>query len=218
MGVIAKMVSGIYKIESKDGKVYIGSAINIKMRWAGHKYSLNKNEHHNKHLQNAWNKYGAEYFTFSVIEEIADRTRLLYYEQIWLGVLFSSLGHENIYNVRVIAESCYGLKRSEESKHNMSLAHKGKVSSEETKQKLSELLKGNKRSLGYKQTQEHKNNAASARAKTYTLRAPNGEVIEIYNMKAFCREHGYSDGFMNDLIKGRKKSAYGYTRIERGNT
>lgn len=63
------MKSGIYKITNiLNDKSYIGLSYNIKQRWKHHKCLLNKNKHHNLHLQSAWNKYGKKYFTFKVLE------------------------------------------------------------------------------------------------------------------------------------------------------
>lgn len=61
--------SGIYCIENlKTNKKYIGQSVDVNDRWRRHKYDLNKNSHDNSYLQNAWNKYGEEYFSFYVLE------------------------------------------------------------------------------------------------------------------------------------------------------
>jgi group I intron endonuclease len=61
--------SGVYKIENGvNGKVYVGSAVNIKTRWYRHRRHLRLGTHHNPHLQNAWNKYGSDVFVMSVLE------------------------------------------------------------------------------------------------------------------------------------------------------
>lgn len=60
---------GIYCIENKiDNKKYIGkSTVKIKYRINNHVKKLNNNNHENKHLQRAWNKYGEENFYFWVV-------------------------------------------------------------------------------------------------------------------------------------------------------
>lgn len=76
--------SGIYQITNKiNGKKYIGSSKDIYKRWYQHKYELNKNKHGNKHLQNAWNKYGQDSFEFEIIEECEPEKRL-YLEQFYI--------------------------------------------------------------------------------------------------------------------------------------
>jgi hypothetical protein len=54
------MASGIYQIRNKaNGHRYVGSSNNIQERWHKHISDLNRNKHHSRHLQNAWNKYGS---------------------------------------------------------------------------------------------------------------------------------------------------------------
>ena len=63
------MGCGIYKIiNTLDGKVYIGSSIEIDVRLKNHKYMLKANNHHNIHLQNAVNRDGLDNFNFEIVE------------------------------------------------------------------------------------------------------------------------------------------------------
>lgn len=64
------MKSGIYEIKNRvNGKRYIGSSNNITRRWRQHRHCLRNNRHRNDYLQKAYNKYGEENFTFSVVVE-----------------------------------------------------------------------------------------------------------------------------------------------------
>ena len=57
---------GIYKIENLiNGKVYIGQSINIEARWKQHKNLIN----HKTPLYLAFQKYGIDNFSFSILEE-----------------------------------------------------------------------------------------------------------------------------------------------------
>jgi hypothetical protein len=65
--------SGIYAIENtKNGKLYVGSSVDVHKRWVQHKSSLRKGLHHSIALQRAWNKYGCDCFHFKVLEYCDD--------------------------------------------------------------------------------------------------------------------------------------------------
>jgi group I intron endonuclease len=75
------MNTGIYQILNKvNGKSYVGSAVNIKKRWAVHRHTLRNNKN-SPHLQKAWNKYGEESFEFNVLEYVPNVEWLLEIEQ-----------------------------------------------------------------------------------------------------------------------------------------
>jgi group I intron endonuclease len=64
------MGCGVYMITNLiDKKCYIGSSVNLKNRKYKHFWMLNKNKHDNQYLQNSYNKYGAESFRFTILEE-----------------------------------------------------------------------------------------------------------------------------------------------------
>lgn len=66
--------------------MYIGQAKDINARWTHHKSDLKHQRHANKHLQNAWNKYGEENFTFSILEECSEE-KLNEREKYWIKEL-----------------------------------------------------------------------------------------------------------------------------------
>lgn len=125
---------GIYKITNTvTSDFYIGSSVDIKYRWYKHKRELELNHHVNNHLQNAWNKYGEENFSFEIVQE-CDKNHLLDQEQYNIDSLNPA------YNICKIAYSTSGHRfhLSEETKRKISLSKKGKKFSEEHKKKLSE--------------------------------------------------------------------------------
>jgi len=94
--------SGIYKITCKvNNKIYIGSAVNLKIRWKRHQNELKNNCHVNLILQNAFNKYGLENFNFEIIEIVDDTSKLFEREQYYLDTLkpFGKYG----FNIKTIA-------------------------------------------------------------------------------------------------------------------
>lgn len=130
-------ISGIYAIiNTINSKQYIGSAINIKSRWVDHKKRLRKGNHHCKHLQSAWNKYGEESFLFIVLEQVKDKTRLVEIEQKYIDEFNPE------YNTARIAGSTLGVPCLEKTKRAVGLASKNRVITEEYRQKMSEALKG----------------------------------------------------------------------------
>lgn len=65
------MKAGVYLISNNvNGKCYVGSTIHLDQRRKQHFSRLAHNKHVNKHLQNAYNKYGREAFESEVLEII----------------------------------------------------------------------------------------------------------------------------------------------------
>jgi group I intron endonuclease len=184
---MASEKGGIYFIISLvDNKRYVGRSIDIHRRLNEHKRELNKNIHDNKHLQNAWSKYGASNFVFvpflfcdvtaSIIEE---QRQLDFYNSQESRLLFnisksSMAGPSEIEHRSSISEG--GRKRapiteetraklkaararkvfSEEERAKISAASKGRKHTEETRKKLSDKAKGRKLS------EEHKKKISEA--------------------------------------------------------
>lgn len=92
-----KKICGVYKIINQvNKKIYIGSSKDIYKRWTQHIDKLNKGEHENKHLQNAWNKYGSDNFEFEIVEECSSGAQFER-EQYYLNTL--NPFDENGYNI-----------------------------------------------------------------------------------------------------------------------
>lgn len=79
------MAQGVYIIVNLvNGKVYVGSALDVDYRWKTHQDQLNAGTHLNLHLQSAWNKYGSSFFEFELLEEVNDLIWLRARESAWI--------------------------------------------------------------------------------------------------------------------------------------
>lgn len=146
------MASVIYQIRNiKDGKIYIGSAINRRKRFSLHRFQLRRNKHGNKFLQRAWNKHGEQNFEFHVLEIVVPEN-LIQREQYYLDTLQSFAPHG--YNICRIAGSTLGRKRTQEEKDHLSRLNKGKKLPQWIKDKMKAAAPFKRRRP---QTQETKN-------------------------------------------------------------
>lgn len=131
---------GIYKIVNKiNQKVYVGKAKDIYQRILNHKYLLNnKDKNENRHLINAWHKYGSYNFEYFVIEELELNENLLKErEDFWIVELKATDRNFG-----------YNLRRDSST---------GVIVSEETRKLKSEIFSGKKNpNFGNKWTDEQK--------------------------------------------------------------
>lgn len=244
---MTEITKGVYRITHIDsGTTYIGRAArSFRIRWINHKSDLRRGVHSNRHLQCAWNKYGEDAFEFIILESIDSLRRLEEREQFWLDT-YRARG--SVYNVGMIADKpTLGYNHTEEAKRKMSAAHKGVPLSEEhkhnigkankgrpnpmlgckrtqeTRYKISEALVGRKLSAqhclaisrvhkGMKMppfTKEHRRKLSKASAKSYPafIHRLTGEIIpKGFNLRALCRERNLSAQHMWQVVHEIRKS------------
>ena len=128
-------ISAIYQITSLiDGKKYIGSAVKLRNRLNRHYNDLINNRHCSKYLQNSFNKYGNDNFEI-IILELCEKEMLLIKEEYYLD-LYKSYNREYGFNTCEIAGSPSKKILSEETKNKISNSMKGRKHSDETKIKI----------------------------------------------------------------------------------
>lgn len=167
--------SGIYAIvNNATNSMYIGSAVNMTRRLRVHKHYLNRGVHPSKHLQNSFNKHKSASFSFEVVEFVEDKTKLISREQVWIDFF------KPAYNKRKIADSCLGVKRSDEAKANMAAAQRGKKQSPETIAKRSAALKGRPRPEHVRQkiSESHKGIRPSEESRLKMSLAKKGKKLK----------------------------------------
>lgn len=127
---------GIYIIKNiVNNKIYIGSSARcIRERICIHKRRLKNQIHENSYLQNSYNKYGIEAFTFNILE-LCEKDKCIEREQYYLD-LYQSYRRDIGYNININANSTLGMKLSDEHKKKISILKKGVPLSNEHKQKI----------------------------------------------------------------------------------
>ena len=98
----------VYQIRNTlDGKKYIGSTKDLNTRYAesadGYIKDLNRNGHHNKPLQRAWNKYGQDSFVLEILVHCYDDVDALENEQFFLDYYSLHDAWNRVYNIAKIA-------------------------------------------------------------------------------------------------------------------
>lgn len=166
---------GIYVIKNNvNNKMYIGSSTNIKQRFTCHKSALRNNNHRNKHLQNAWNKYGEDNFEFIIIEYHSYPEKILKRENVNIRLFDPEYN-----NIKVNNENKF--YHSDETKIKIGLKSKEKyIKNPKLKEDLINRLKGripwNKGKIGT--VSEENRKLHSERMKKRTPIRHSKEVID----------------------------------------
>ena len=103
--------AGVFQVKNiVNGKVLLGSSLNLEGPLNGHKFMLEIGGHDNKDLQKDWNEFGADKFVFEILEvvKVTDnpnfnlKDELTLLEQIWLEKLqpFGERGYNVNANIR----------------------------------------------------------------------------------------------------------------------
>ena len=200
---------GIYKITcSPNKKVYIGSSIDIDIRFYKHKSLLKNNKHVNKNLQNSYNKYGINNFKFEILELTLWKD-LIKKEQYWFDY-FKNEGFD-MFNYNNFVES----------------PHKGKRMLDHTRKKLSEShrLNPNKYWQGKHLPEEMKEKIRIANtgktaskekiikmSKWHIFINPKGEKIKIFNLVEFCKTNNLDHRSMYKVKQEIRNHHKGWTK------
>lgn len=128
-------ISGIYQIlNTLTGAAYIGSAISLSDRKINHWWALRHGRHFNRHLQNAWNRYGEPSFVFQRILINVEPADLAHAEQREIDQ--ARKDRRALYNIRPEATSNRGLRHSDETKQRLSRMFRGRRISEAQRSQL----------------------------------------------------------------------------------
>jgi len=162
---------------------------------------LRNSTHINRHLQNAYNKYGETAFDVEVIElvmpwKLADR------EQYWLNKL-SPYDREIGFNISRRTEApMQGVKHSDEAREKI----RTKMTGRNTKQGFKDKM----RRIALDRTPAEIEKRSIAHRKTYIVTSPNGVESQIIGLEPFCSEHGLTAKKMSVVATGNRKHHRGW--------
>lgn len=117
---------GVYIIKNiYNGKIYIGSTGDLFYRLKSHRNSIIKNNHSNKHLLSAINKYGIDCFEFNVLM-FTTSDNLMKYEQYFIDL------YKPQYNIQPFAYLNRGYKHTKEAIEKIRLSGIGRKTNNRT--------------------------------------------------------------------------------------
>jgi group I intron endonuclease len=205
---------GIYKITSPSGRVYIGQSVNIEKRFNSYKRMHVKNIKQTK-LHRSFLKYGVECHSFEIILE-CNNSQLNNHERQYQE-LFNCLNYglnckltktldrsgkvskETLLKMSIAStgnKNWLGKKHTQDAKHKMSLAKKGKIHSEEWNKK-----KGVKGRVSNRKGIFSEKHPRSVKVSQFDL---DGNLIKEWNcLMDIKRELGYHIGNVSSCLKGK---------------
>lgn len=191
-------MTGIYKITSPSGKIYIGQSWDIDKRFKKYNNLYCKSQ---KKLYNSFIKYGVEKHTFEIIEVILTpiKQKELDEKEISYISFYKSKGYEML-NLTIGGKGTRGCIFTKETKEKMSLSRQGKKLSRETKNKMSEYSRN--------RTKEHKENNGKSRRKKIIQYSLTGEFIKEWDSLKDATSNNKGD--IKACAKGIQQTAGGY--------
>lgn len=230
---------GVYQIKcTGNNKVYVGGSICIQRRWKEHTYQLRNNRHHSSRLQNSWNKYGADKFEFSILEEILEN-ELIQTEQKWIDEKEAFSREKGLNNRQEADTGAWSAKRL--SKTYIITYPDGK---EQTIKNLSKFCRDNGLNQGalsavtrhkanhhksyhcrlnietleqwqakrqdYLDNRPPKKHPSKKRKSSWEITFPNGEKEVIKSLTDFCKQYNLSQGNMTEVAYGKRKQHKGF--------
>jgi group I intron endonuclease len=153
---------GVYALVNLvDGKLYVGSSIDLKKRSHDHLYLLRRNQHPSAYLQYAFNKHGEMAFEMRILQEVASDDDLNSAEQYWMDDL-RCYDRRYGYNIDVSADRTIV---SPETGAKIAAALRGRTISDEHRAKLRQALKGRSLSEEARNNMRGRTHTAETRAK-----------------------------------------------------
>ena len=198
--------SGVYKITNLiNENIYIGSSGDIYDRIYRYKYPKSKSI--SKNVKESIQTYGIENHKFDILckfeENEIDKQLLLDFEDYYILYFVKELGDDKILNSRC------NKKNTWVNSNYRNIGSTGKKSSDETRKKQSESLKG--KFIGDKSYNYGKKGEESSSSKKVNQYSIDGFFIKTWGcLRDVERELGISSSNISNVSKGKRKSAGGF--------
>jgi group I intron endonuclease len=220
--IVPPRAPGIYQIRClPTGKIYVGSAKDLRARWGEHRRRLHRGTHRNAHLQHAWSKYGETSFVFTVLE-LVEKSALLQAEQAWIDRTRCTdrrIGF-NLYAVAgspgdTLAQVWEGFMDPDGNEVTITNLHEFCRHRDLDFPSMHRLAMGKSKLKSYKGWTHRNSPRKREYIKTYDgFIDPDGMAVEtITNLAAFCRAHGLDNTHMVAVAHGRIHSYRGWTHL-----
>jgi group I intron endonuclease len=140
-----QVVCGVYVFTHvTTGKIYVGSTFHFYKRRRQHFHALTAGRHHNRYLQNLFNKdprFHVEFFLVDTSTTAKDRRERAF--QLEQEIINRHRDSGHLINFQTdVKRTMFGVEFTAEHRANMSRARKGIIFSDEHKQKLSAWQRG----------------------------------------------------------------------------
>ena len=238
----------VYKIQFKTSpRFYIGSSVDFYRRKTDHLRDLRNKRHCNIQLQRAYEKYGLDSISIEILQIVGDKQNLIQCEQVWIDkydfkllyninkVAGSCLGNKlsqktkdkiSASNKKGYSGKLGEVKRELASKKQLNWLKKnppnrlGCKLSEESKQRISNSLKGRKMSQDRidkcQQGKLSKYGEQPRNIKVKQICLETGETIKTFNsMTEASKSTGCSIGKISLVCSGKrsKTGGYGWSKV-----
>ena len=106
------MTAGIYAIKNLiNGRIYVGSSVNMEIRWVQHKSLLKGGNHHSERLQYDWDEHKEENFVCEVVLVVNSEEHLAAEEQRVINAWQSYLPEYGYNTSRVVTRNSKDLSK-----------------------------------------------------------------------------------------------------------
>ncbi len=197
---MSKVISGIiYKVTNNtNGKSYIGQTIDkLSRRKSGHKCRFKSGKYKNSILYLAFEKFGWENFSWSVIDECGTKEELDRLEKLYIE------------NLNTKSPNGYNLTDGGDG-GTLGYEHTG-----EDRKRMSNLKDGmyygrDNPFYGKTHSEEARKVISATNSRDYIIKFPDGQEKRITNLTLFCNEHGLDRSAMYKVLSGKYKRHKGF--------